>query len=135
MAVIGLLAGTLLVAFGGVRSVSASCANTSPLEVVPTAVRPGEPITITGGGFAATCHDQGQGGGCFGTGKPTREKPAEGIDVRILQEGRSVLLATVDADDTYRIRITTTVPAALSPGPAIVYAGKEVPVEILPAGG
>ena len=74
--VVGMLAGS----FGGFRLASASC--TGPvLTVEPRAVKPGEALTITGKAFSnAPCNDQGETGGCFGSGK-TKIEPIRGIEL------------------------------------------------------
>lgn len=115
--------------FGGFRLASASC--TGPvLTVEPRAVRPGEALTITGKAFSnAPCNDQGETGGCFGSGK-TKIEPIRGIEVSVFQGGSAVPLATVDADANYQFEITVPLPSGLHPGSAVV---NHIPIEVLPA--
>ncbi len=118
-----------LFVFVGVRPSTGSCAGPS-LELLPRQVRLGQNLTIKGAQFSnAPCEDTG--GGCLPR-KKRRVEPLRGIEVSIQQAGRIERVATVDADNHYRIEITVPVPTSFQPGRAQVVAQSVAQIEILP---
>jgi len=77
------------------------------------------------------CEDTGGGGGCL----PRKKRPVQplrGIEVSIQQGQHIERLATVDADDQYRIDVTVSVPTSFQPGRAQLVAQSVTQIEILP---
>ena len=75
----------------------------------PRRLEPGQPVTVTGRAFLATCNDTGQG-------QPNR--PRTDITLVLTQGGTEYELATADADSDLRVVFEATVPDAVDPGKA-----------------
>ena len=95
----------------------AACA-APELAVTPTKTAPGGRIVITGTAFQDGCNDN------YGNGRSLDPpaKPLKNITISLVQGGRTWKLATVDAKPDSTFTVTSTVPAAVSPGKAGVRA-------------
>ena len=124
-----LVAALLAVALGPLPSspVAASCAGpvlsiTGPTN--PTALRPGDDITVGGRSFVDGCDDTGGQDGVFGCDRE-HEVVTRMVDVQLVlrQRGREWPLGTADAagsgDITWRVRV----PDGPRPGRARLVAG------------
>ena len=76
-------------------------------------VAPKAEVAVVGEGFGTDCNDTGRPG-------PSLGEPARDITLRFRQGERTVVLATVDADDDYNFRKTVKIPRTAMPGPAAI---------------
>lgn len=107
-----LVCATLFLSACAASGGSASACGRELPTVEPPQAAPGKNFVLSGGGF---------GGGCDDSNAPFRPDPPE-QDVRIgmRQDGKTWHLATVDADEDYKVEATLKVPNDAEPGRAIV---------------
>ncbi len=116
LALAGLTLGVGAILFAGASGSSASCPG--PLvEVEPTATRGGQHVRVDGQYFGTGCADAG-GASDF------REfgEPADDIELRFEQAGRSTVMTVVDAADDYTISTVVQLPEDSAPGAAEIRA-------------
>lgn len=100
----------------GCTSGDAQCA-APRVTVEPERVVAGGTVTVTGEGFLAACHDQGEGPSPVSTGLALTLAPdTEGAE--------TVLFGTFDAAADASVRTSVTVPAETPPGPATLTLGR-----------
>lgn len=105
-------------------SVAAADCGGSSVTVDPEEATRGQTIRIAGAGFGDQCYDNPdyeypEGEGILG-------RPVSGLELVIVQGSQSVVLATGNADASYRFRAVVTVPHDLQPGLAnILVRGME----------
>jgi hypothetical protein len=88
------------------------------ITVEPSTVAPGQAVTVSGRHFVTECNDVVMPG----EPPPPASPPATDIEIAFAQGERSVVLATVDADDDGSFRTSAIVPADAAPGPATMRA-------------
>jgi hypothetical protein len=87
-------------------------------------VRQNDQVQISGTDAFRLCSPTERGGATADGFPPS---PLKGIPVQWTQDGVSVLLASVDADQEGRLDAAVVVPATASPGPAAIVVGLEYP--------
>lgn len=131
-------AATGLGLFAPTTSASASCVGPM-LELRDTAsnalltttaspgLAPGDAVAVVGQYFANGCDDTGGGTGggpgCGGPEQRERVTTQRAVRLELFQGTKTWDLGTKDADATYEIRWTTTLPKDLQPGEAVFRAG------------
>lgn len=107
----------------GCTSGDAQCAAPT-VTVEPERVVAGGTVVVSGEGFLAACHDQGEGPSPVSTGLPLTLAPdTEGAE--------TVSFGTFDAAADASVRASVTVPAETPPGPATLSLGRaSVDIEV-----